>query len=139
MRTRLFDRDWEPASGRKFRDLLFWNWFLMAATFLACANARAGSRLLAWGDLKYDMGFSSPSLTGPTLAQVAAGDFHSVALQGDGTVLAWGDDQFSQTNMPGALAVNPATQIAAGNVHSLALLHDGTVLAWGPPDRKSVV
>jgi len=68
------------------------------------------------------------------VVQVAAGDYHSLALRADGTVVAWGGGvpgkfNFGQTIVPADLT--NAVAIAAGGFHSLALRADGTVTAWG--------
>lgn len=76
---------------------------------------------------------------------VAAGDYHSLALRGDGTVFGWGWNKFGQaigfetagddrTNglvrIGGEVLTNVAA-VAAGNSFSLALKHDGSVIGWG--------
>ncbi len=75
---------------------------------------------------------------------VAAGTWHSVALEADGTVWAWGDNLHGQlgdgTTIDRASAAHVAglsgiIAIAAGGFHSLALASDGTVWAWGEGDR----
>jgi alpha-tubulin suppressor-like RCC1 family protein len=79
---------------------------------------------------------------------IAAGQEHSLAIRGDGTVWAWGDNawgelgnsdasssfnltplQVQSPSMNGALS--GVVRIAAGNDHSLAVKEDGTVLGWG--------
>ncbi|OYU46463.1 MAG: hypothetical protein CFE44_01995 [Burkholderiales bacterium PBB4] len=74
------------------------------------------------------------------ITQVVAGAYHSLAVQGDGSVLAWGFNQQGQLGDGGTqtrdtpVAVAGATGIralAGGCLHSLALKNDGTVLAWG--------
>jgi alpha-tubulin suppressor-like RCC1 family protein len=79
----------------------------------------------------------------PTLAQVAAGDFHSLAVASDGTVLSWGANQngqlgdgtmtnrFEPVPVPG---LSNAVTLAAGSRHSLAVLQDGSVWSWGRND-----
>ncbi|BCM88806.1 hypothetical protein IAD21_00648 [Abditibacteriota bacterium] len=88
---------------------------------------------------------SSGVLSGKTVAQIAAGFSHSMALCSDGTLVAWGYDGNSQLGT-GRGATSPVpvlvdqsedlrgktvTQIVAGGLHSLALCSDGTLLAWG--------
>ena len=90
-------------------------------------------RVTAWGDLNYAVTLNNvPASQQNVLAQIAAGDFHSLALQNDGSIAAWGDDSFGQVDLPNAIRLQPVIQVAAGNIHSLALLADGTVTAWGP-------
>ena len=67
------------------------------------------------------------SVTNPVC--IAAGGFHSLALNADGTVAAWGKNWDGQTGVPAAAA--NVVAIAAGGNHSLALEADGSVLAWG--------
>ena len=61
-------------------------------------------------------------LTG--VVAIAAGRYHSLALNTNGTVAAWGDG-WGMTDSTGVVA------IAAGGEHSLALKTNGTVVAWG--------
>jgi alpha-tubulin suppressor-like RCC1 family protein len=77
-------------------------------------------------------------LTG--VVALAGGQYHSLALKGDGTVWAWGSNSYGQlgdgtwttsfspvpvSSLSGVIA------IAGGERHSLALKSDGTVWAWG--------
>jgi hypothetical protein len=86
----------------------------------------------------------SGALAGKTVAGVAAGNGHSVALTTDGRVYTWGDNLFGQlgngqaadSNVPvavkmdGALAGKRVTAIAAGGGFTLALASDGKVYSW---------
>ena len=63
------------------------------------------------------------------IVAIAAGNTHSLALRGDGTVLAWGDNSWGQTAVPTGLT--NVVALAGGQYHSLALKSDGTVVAWG--------
>ncbi|MEN1973569.1 RCC1-like domain-containing protein [Cellulomonas sp. P4] len=80
---------------------------------------------------------------GVTFTQVAAGDFHSLALGSDGNTYAWGygtDGQlgdgtvFTTSAVPVRVEV-PAgvtfTQVAGGASFSLAVGSDGQAYAWG--------
>jgi alpha-tubulin suppressor-like RCC1 family protein len=60
---------------------------------------------------------------------VAAGGFHSMVLQADGTILAWGRNFYGQVDVPTGLG--PVVEVAAGLDHSMALKQGGTVAAWG--------
>ncbi|HEU5453104.1 MAG TPA: hypothetical protein VFU76_14010, partial [Terriglobales bacterium] len=71
---------------------------------------------------------------------VSAGNSHSLALRGDGTVWSFGyngegelgDATRSSSNVPVQVrGISQATGIAAGGYHSLALRVDGTVWGWG--------
>jgi alpha-tubulin suppressor-like RCC1 family protein len=81
------------------------------------------------------------TVTGLTdVVAIAAGDRHSLALRGDGTVAAWGANADGQlgdgTSTRGATPVTvtgltAVVAVAAGGHHSLVLRTDGTVAAWG--------
>ncbi|XP_059644769.1 ultraviolet-B receptor UVR8 [Cornus florida] len=81
------------------------------------------------------------------IVSIAAGEAHTIALTGDGSVYSWGrgrmgrlgtgseHDQlfpvpieFDSSSERGKLRV---TEIAAGGYHSLALTDDGSVWCWG--------
>ncbi|MCX6874714.1 MAG: cadherin-like beta sandwich domain-containing protein [Verrucomicrobia bacterium] len=88
---------------------------------------------------------SSGILSGKTVANIAAGYSHSLAVCSDGTVAAWGYNGYGQlgtgntstSSVPvaatasGILSSKTVTNIAAGYYHSLAPCSDGTVAAWG--------
>ena len=90
---------------------------------------------VAWGCGRgQDFGQCSVPSGLANVTAISAGDFHNLALEGDGTVVAWGCEGEGQTdwgqcsvpsNLSGVIA------IAAGQRHSLALEGDGTVVAWG--------
>jgi alpha-tubulin suppressor-like RCC1 family protein len=96
-------------------------------TFSVLANPNYYSAVGAWGsDLESEcdvpLGIQNP-------VSVAAGAFHNVVLQADGTVIAWGKNWDGQTNVPGG--TTNVVAIAAGSDHSLALVADGSLIAWG--------
>lgn len=73
---------------------------------------------------------------------IAAGDMHTLALKGDGTVWAWGYNQngrlgYGRDHGPNKMepvqvkGLTDIIMISAGSEHSLALRNDGTVWAWG--------
>ena len=68
------------------------------------------------------------TITGSPIT-LAAGAYHNLALQADGTVRGWGLNYYGQAAIPTGL--NNVVAIAAGDLHSLALRADGTVLGWG--------
>jgi alpha-tubulin suppressor-like RCC1 family protein len=89
---------------------------------------------------------NSGALSGRTVAAIATGGSHSLALCSDGTLAAWGDNNSgqlgcgnlpAQTNVPTAvlqtdgLSGRTVIAIAAGSSHSLALTSDGQVFGWG--------
>lgn len=83
-------------------------------------------------------------LAGITISAIAAGGFHSIALDNTGTVWTWGGNTYGQlgngtpignttqgmtpTAVPG---LGNVIAIAAGNTHSVAVKSDGTVWTWG--------
>ncbi|WP_395740254.1 cadherin-like beta sandwich domain-containing protein [Prosthecobacter sp.] len=87
------------------------------------------------------------ALFGKTVAAIAAGNSHSMALCSDGTVVTWGEGFDGQlglgtttwSNTPVAvdtsagsvLAGRTVVGIGAGSYHSLAVCADGLVAAWG--------
>ena len=85
------------------------------------------------------------ALAGRGITQLAAGEFHSLALSSDGRVRGWGSslrgevgvaantaNGFGNFVLPALLpGVAGASAIAAGARHSMALLNDGTLRTWG--------
>lgn len=75
-----------------------------------------------------------------SVAAIAAGQTHTLALKNDGTVWAWGSNYYGElglgttgnkyvpTKIPSLSGVKA---ISAGMFYSLALKNDGTVWAWG--------
>ena len=59
---------------------------------------------------------------------IAAGGYHSVGLNSDGTVVAAGRNDFGQKNVSGWSNINA---IATGHDHTVGLQEDGTVIAVG--------
>jgi alpha-tubulin suppressor-like RCC1 family protein len=106
----------------------------LQGALLGPTNLQAANRVLAWGDINYDVSvtFNPQAVHGTGVLQISSGDFHSVALDQAGTVLAWGDNRFGQIVVPECLRNSPAAEVAAGNIHTLALTRDGSVVAWGP-------
>ena len=77
---------------------------------------------------------SSPGrVTGPSnVTAIAAGPFHTVALDGSGNVWEWGNSPSSNTASPVQVAgLSNVTAVAAGDGYTVALQRDGTVWAWG--------
>ena len=69
---------------------------------------------------------------------IAAGRYHSLALDASGTVWAWGNNNRNQLGFRGipnapqhVTAVNNIVAISAGHEHSLALDNRGAVWIWG--------
>jgi len=71
---------------------------------------------------------SPATLFGSQFTAIAAGGYHSLALNSDGSIIGWGDDASGQINVPDG---NNFIAIAAGGYHSLAMKSDGTIIGWG--------
>ena len=119
----------------------------------------ADGRLIAWGSNSYgQLGTGtrldsrvpvavdqSGVLAGRTVAAIAAGEQHSLALCTDGTLATWGvndDGQLGDGTLisraspvavttSGILSGKAVMRIAAGSWRSFALCADGTLAAWG--------
>src|ERR1035438_6687196 len=91
------------------------------------ADASRAQNVAGWGDNLEGQTNAPPSVT--NAVAVAAGAFHCLALNTDGSVAAWGKNWDGQTNVP-PTATN-LVAVAAGAAHSLALRDDGSVVAWG--------
>lgn len=113
----------------RIRALSFFGTFGLVIGVLAgstAANATAAGNVVAWGS---DPGETDVPAALTTATAIAAGFYHNLALEADGSVVAWGDDGFGQSDVPAGLTA--ATAIAAGAYHSLAVRADGSVAAWG--------
>ncbi len=86
-----------------------------------------GAQVRAWGDNSRGQ-TSVPAAVMEPIA-IAAGQYHNLVLESDGTVVAWGSNTAGQCNVPPGLA--DVAAVAAGNNFSLALLDNGTVVTWG--------
>ena len=84
-------------------------------------------QIIEWGRNEY--GQTSVPFTLSNVVMMAAGSWHGLALQRDGTVIGWGRNDRGQITIP-ADVKNPAA-IAAGFFWSMALMPDRTVRCWG--------
>ncbi len=108
------------------------------------ADATTISSVGAWGADNSGQCSVSRSVDNPR--KIAAGAFHALALNGNGTVVAWGKNRDGQTSVPPS--TTNVVGVAAGGDHSLALKDDGSVIGWGrnwdrqvdiPTDLSNVV
>jgi alpha-tubulin suppressor-like RCC1 family protein len=83
--------------------------------------------LVTFGD--DSLGQASPSLQATNVVALAAGAWHSLALQVSGKVAGWGNNANGQCVAPQDLT--NAIAIAAGGYHNLAINANGSVAAWG--------
>jgi len=81
----------------------------------------------AWGNNTWGQTTLPTGLT--NVVALAGGEYHSLALRGNGTVVAWGNNGWGQSTVPAGLS--NVVAIAAGAFHSLALQQNGTVAVWG--------
>ncbi len=103
----------------------------MRRTVLLLASMVAGVLLLASGMLPST---TYGQTTTASFTDVAAGQYHTVALQADGTVWEWGFlyDLYGgrQHNTPVLKkGVSDVIDVTAGSSHTVALKRDGTVWA----------
>ncbi len=64
-----------------------------------------------------------------SVAAIAAGALHNIAIKKDGTVVAWGRSNEGQTTIPSGLS--SVSKIVTSGNYCLALKNDGTVVSWG--------
>ena len=104
-----------------------------AVVAVACASGAClgqgvtDSVIVGWGR-SVEVQTTTPAAIG-LVVQIAAGDYHSVALRHNGSVLCWGSNADGQCNMPANLG--PVKRIAAGYNTTIALLRTGSVACWG--------
>jgi sugar lactone lactonase YvrE len=93
-----------------------------------------------WGQLGYNTpGTQSIILASPwglsNVSAISAGDYHSCAVLGDGSVTCWGTTRWNPVEVhrtPDLVAgLSNVTAISAGYRRSCALLGDGSVKCWG--------
>ena len=86
--------------------------------------------------------FISPTVSATAVMKspIAAGSFHTLAIQKDGSLYAWGRNDYGQLGLGDTTSRNLPTRVgtarnwvavATGYLHSLALQADGTLWAWG--------
>ena len=62
---------------------------------------------------------------------MVCGQYHSVALQKDGTIATWGGNSYNQISDFIQYENEGFTAIACGDHHSVALREDGSIITWG--------
>ncbi|KAL6771439.1 UVR8 [Auxenochlorella protothecoides x Auxenochlorella symbiontica] len=118
---------------------------------VASSSSRRETYSWGWGDFGRlghaqadDVWTPKPirGLSGLTLAQVACGDMHTLALTVDGAVYAFGRNQAGQLGIPSqydaleptrvaALEGKHVRQVSCGGEHSLAVVEGGQLYVWG--------
>jgi alpha-tubulin suppressor-like RCC1 family protein len=115
------------------------------------AAVRSNGKVMAWGSNAWgQLGIgNTDEQTGlanvlgglEKVKSIAAGGYHLLAIQADGTIESWGRNwqgQLGLGNFTGhralpeqVLNIDTAVMVDAGELHSVALLADGTVRTWG--------
>lgn len=129
---------------------------VVAGSYFALALMSTGE-LVAWGDNRFGqlgdgtttnadiplLVSEAPELSGLEIKEVAAGNFHSLAVASDGRIFSWGLNEFSQlgragnarmpglVDMTGVLAGKKVQKVTASYSHTVALTEDGLLYAWG--------
>lgn len=111
---------------------------------------KADGTVFAWGDGRYgQVGSGEPGpypVTTPvassidSVAAIASGSQHTLALRSDGTVWSWGNnaqgqlgvgDSTSLSATPLATGLTDVVEVAAGTYFSAAIKSDGSLWTWG--------
>ena len=98
----------------------------IAAAWLTAGPARSDGPVVAWGDDTYGQATPPDLVDGDagTASAIAAGDYHSCAIQaGIGKVVCWGDNTYGQATPPAEVdgTAGAAIAIAAGASSSCAI------------------
>ena len=108
-----------------------------AGSVLSAKGALTVDYLAAWGVGNPYLIQSNVPVGLSNVVAVAGGQFHNLALRGDGTVVTWGGWPMGFPNPLEQGIINTPTNLSnvvaavAGATHSLALRADGTVVTWG--------
>jgi Regulator of chromosome condensation (RCC1) repeat len=87
-----------------------WASFALAMELVSAATGRA-QNVIAWGRNTDGQRNIPVSVTNPVC--IAAGGFHSLALNADGTMAAWGKNRDGQTNVPPPVSTSlPSRRVA---------------------------
>ncbi|MCL1793885.1 MAG: hypothetical protein FWG34_08445, partial [Oscillospiraceae bacterium] len=93
--------------------------------------------------IKYDYK-STPVHIMDNVAQVSAGEYHTMAIKTDGSLWAWGNNDYGQIGdgtttdryervliMEPVYIMDNVAQISAGEMYTMAIKSDGSLWAWG--------
>jgi alpha-tubulin suppressor-like RCC1 family protein len=94
---------------------------------MALTVSTASATVFGWGDGTFNQTSIPEDFIGARA--VAAGYWHSIAIDRAGAVVAWGLNEDGQAAVPSGLS--NAVAVSGGRDHSLALRRDGVVVAWG--------
>ena len=91
-----------------------------------------GRRVVSWGEAVVSLpGSMLPPTDLGNVVNLAAGDYHGLALKADGTVVTWGYYNFTSAPFLPPAGLSNVIAVAGGRDHSLALKHDGRLVVWG--------
>jgi alpha-tubulin suppressor-like RCC1 family protein len=90
------------------------------------AGASAQRWLVGNGLMTFDSRWSNESFV-----DIAAGQYHALALRADGTVVAFGQNGAGQCDVPALPSGVTYVALAAGGFHSAAIRSDGQIVVWG--------
>src|SRR5262245_15972141 len=86
--------------------------FLGLSAATGVAPAQEG--VLGWGYQPFDSRWNEQSF-----AEISAGELHTVARRGDGSVVAWGDNSHGQCNVPALPPGLTYVEVAASGNHTV--------------------
>ena len=98
----------------------------LALCMLHSAHAYVGV-VRGWGINNWNQ-IAIPGYLG-TVKGVAAGAYHSCAVDVSGNVTCWGAQNDGRSTVPGDLG--PVTVVSAGDAHTCAVKTSGNVSCWG--------
>ncbi len=111
----------ETSAEKKMRQLLKITMKLSICMLIACLIMG-----VFFPDVAYGVDVNTSHEAGK---KIAAGGFHGIAINHDGTVEAWGNDNQNQCKVPTGLS--DVIAVSGGYTFSMALKSDGTVEVWG--------
>ncbi len=85
-----------------------------------------------WAD-NNDDGILTIPTTATNITEIAAGDYHLLALRANGQVVSWGANahDYGQADIPYAATMGNVVAINAGERQSIVQLRTGKAVAWG--------
>ncbi len=100
---------------------------------IAVAVFQQGYPIIAWGYDNHGQVSNVPD--GNEFIAVAAGKWHCIAINSDGSLAGWGYNEHDECNVP---AGNDYVDISAGQRHSMALKSDGSIVVWGSDNLNQI-
>jgi len=108
---------------------------LIAVIFSLLLVQKLPAQVIGWGMNSYGQATDPYNLV--SVAALAGGSYHNVALTTSGTVYAWGQNNWGEATVPSGLTGVKA--VAAGAHFSMAVKSDGTVVVWGLGSGSTLV